>query len=44
MGEINWTAEAESWLIDIYGYIAGDNPDAAIGVVEGIYDTVQLLR
>jgi toxin ParE1/3/4 len=36
MAEINWTAEAERWLIDIYDYNAGDNPGAAIGVVEGV--------
>jgi plasmid stabilization system protein ParE len=44
MAEINWTAEAERWLSDIYDYIAADNPDAAFRVVESIYETVQLLR
>lgn len=29
MAEINWTYEAETWLKDIYDYIAADNPDAA---------------
>lgn len=44
MAEINWTAEAERWLRDIYDYIAEDNPDAASRVVEGNYEKVQLLR
>jgi plasmid stabilization system protein ParE len=44
MAEINWTAEAERWLRDIYNYIAAENPQAAIRVVEGIYEKVQLLR
>jgi plasmid stabilization system protein ParE len=29
MAEIRWTAEAETWLKDIYDYIAQDNPSAA---------------
>lgn len=37
MAKINWTSEAERWLRDIYDYIAEDNPDAAIRVVEDIY-------
>jgi plasmid stabilization system protein ParE len=44
MAEINWTAEAEQWLRDIHDYIAEDNPEAAVRVVEGIYEKVQLLR
>jgi toxin ParE1/3/4 len=44
MAEINWTAEAERWLRDIYDCIAEDNPEAASPVVEGIYEKVQLLR
>ena len=44
MARINWTAEAERWLKDIYDYIAEDNQDAAIRVVESIYDRVQLLQ
>ena len=44
MAEIRWTSEAETWLRDIYEYIATDNPSAAIKVVEGIYDKVQILR
>lgn len=38
MAEINWTVEAEQWLRDIYDYIVQDNPEAAIRVVEGIYE------
>jgi len=37
MAEINWTAEAERWLRDIYDYIIQDKPDAAANVVSGIY-------
>ena len=44
MAEINWTAEAERWLRDIHDYIAEDNPEAAIQVIDGIYEKVQLLR
>lgn len=41
MGEINWTEEAERWLKDIYDYIAQDNPEAAVRVVEAIYEKAQ---
>ena len=44
MAEINWTAEAERWLKDIYDYIAEDNSEAAARVVAGIFEEVQLLR
>ena len=44
MAEINWTAEAQQWLKDIHDYIAQDKPDAAIKVVEGIYEKAQVLR
>lgn len=44
MAKINWTAEAERWLRDIYNYIAQDSPETAIRVVEGIYEKAQLLR
>lgn len=44
MAKINWTAEAEAWLRDIYEYISQDNPAAAAKVVSGIYEKVQLLR
>ncbi len=44
MAEINWTAEAERWLRDIYDYIAQDKPNAAANVVTGIYTKAQLLR
>ena len=44
MAEINWTQEAQSWLKDIYDYIAADNPDAAARTVEGIYEKSQLLK
>ncbi len=44
MAKIRWTAEAETWLKDIYEYIAQDNPDAAGRVIEGIYNKVQMLK
>ena len=44
MAEIRWTAEAETWLKDIYDYIAQDNPSAAMRVIQGIYEKAQLLR
>jgi toxin ParE1/3/4 len=37
MAEINWTAEAERWLKDIYDFIADDNPDAAFNVTVQIH-------
>ena len=44
MADINWTAEAERWLRDIYDYIAQDKPVAAANVVSGIYKQAQVLR
>ena len=44
MVEIRWTIEAEAWLRDIHDYIAQDNPNAAVKVVEGIYEKAQLLK
>ena len=44
MAQIVWTSEAERWLADIYGYIAADNPTAALETVQGIYDRAQLLH
>ena len=43
MAEINWTAEAEQWLRDIYDYISADKTEAARRVVDGIYAKAQLL-
>jgi plasmid stabilization system protein ParE len=44
LAELNWTQEAETWLEDIYDYIAADNPAAAVRTVNGIYEEAQLLR
>ena len=44
MAEINWTWEAQTWLKDIYDYIAADNTDAAARTVTGIYQEAQLLE
>ena len=43
MARLNWTQEAETWLRDIYEYIAQDNPVAAARVMEGIYERAQIL-
>ena len=43
MAEITWTDEALRWLEDIFEYIAADNPDAASGTVEGLYERAQVL-
>jgi len=44
MAEIRWTEEAATCLGDIYEYIAQDSPSAAVRVVSGIYDRVQMLK
>ncbi len=44
MAELNWTAEAEQWLKDIYAYIAKDNPAAASRTVHAIYEKAQVLK
>lgn len=44
MAKINWTYEAQTWLRDIYSYIASDNPDAAQSTIFGIFNKVQLLE
>ena len=38
MAEITWTAEAQRWIEDIFGYIAADNPQAGVRTVQGIYE------
>ncbi len=43
MAEITWTEEANSWLEDIFEYIAVENPGAAGRTVQGIFDRVQVL-
>jgi plasmid stabilization system protein ParE len=43
MAEITWTDEARRWLEDIFEYIAADNPSAAAGTVQGIYERAQVL-
>ena len=44
MAEIVWTLEAANSLEEIHDYIAEDNPAAALNVVTGIYDKIQLSR
>ena len=43
MATITWTEEAQRWLEDIFGFIAGDNPQAAERTVHGIYERAQVL-
>ena len=43
MAELNWTAESQQWLEDIFEFIAQDNPTAAGRVVSGIYERAQIL-
>jgi len=44
MVEIHWTNEAESWLKEIYDYIALDKKSIAKKVVNEIYQKVQILK
>jgi toxin ParE1/3/4 len=41
---INWTNEAQTWLRDIYSYIARDNRDAARSTISGVFKKVQMLE
>lgn len=43
MAEITWTSESLRWLEDIFEYIAADNPSAAAGTIQGIYERAQVL-
>lgn len=43
MARIAWTSEAESWLTDIYSFIAQDSPVAAWRVIRGIVGKVEVL-
>ena len=43
MAKIEWTAEAESRLRGIYEYIAQDEPEAAMRLVEAIYRRTEVL-
>ena len=42
--EIIWSSQAIQDLEEIHSYISRDKPIAADRVVEGIYDTAQMLR
>ena len=44
MGRLIWTAEAESWLREIHGFIAQDQPEAALKVIQGLLQKAQTLR
>ena len=43
MAKLIWTEESLAWLRDIGEYVAEQNPQAALKVVEGIYQKTQLL-
>lgn len=44
MEEIIWTREAETWLKEIYDFIALDDEQKASEVIDGIYEKAQILR
>ena len=44
MAKVRWTEEGAAWLEAIYDYISGDNPDAALRVVRGIYALIESLE
>ncbi len=44
MAQLVWTLEATECLEQIHEYIAKNSPSAAINVVTGIYEKIQLLR
>jgi addiction module RelE/StbE family toxin len=41
---IRWTERAAYHLESIYDFIARDNPDAALEVIEGLYASIERLR
>ena len=43
MASINWTAEAQRWLKDIYDYIAADSTEAATRTITGIHAKAETL-
>ncbi len=43
MGQVRWTAEAETWLREIHDFIAKDNPAAAFRTVQRIYEKADVL-
>jgi len=43
MASLNWTSEAESWLTEIYAYIATESATAADRVVSGIVRRAEVL-
>lgn len=44
MAKVEWTAEAQAWIRDIYSHIAADDPEAAERVAEGLYLRAEQLR
>ena len=44
MASVNWTDEAQRWLQDIFGFVAGDDPDAAHRLVQSIAERARLLE
>lgn len=43
MGRVRWTEEAVTWLREIHGYIAEDDPEAALRVVRELYARAESL-
>ena len=44
MAQVTWTLEAQTWLRDIYDFIAADNPLAAEKVVLGLHASGRSLQ
>ena len=44
MAKITWTAEAQRWLEDIFGYIASDNPQHVRILLYGHYRIAYLIK
>jgi plasmid stabilization system protein ParE len=44
LAKVEWTAEAERWLLKIHDYIARDSPANAFNVVKSIYERAQILE
>ncbi len=44
MARISWTDEAQKWLREIYEYVARDNKEAAVKLVNSIRQKVKVLE
>jgi len=44
VGKIKWTHKGRAWLRKVHDYIAIDKPTAALQLVEGIHQKVEVLH